>query len=338
MNKDERILKKLEAEISIIEDNDAVIAQAFEQIVTFLRSSQDTQAKVIEQIAVALGQSFTDLEKTSNKQTETSRKELKSYLQSELDVLKSQHFDALGELSLRLSTLKDGKDANEQVIIDAVLAKIPPVIFPEVIPETPDETVQKINQSTQQIKKERVEGLTDALMNIAYAAMQSMPVTTSFFNGLRAKNLVIDGATAYQVDDTVHITGISSSGGGGGITAWSTPPEIPNVIITSFTVTGIPTDVIADGVNFYNGAGYTQVGNQVIFDNPPAQYVRYRTANAWTTPVESPSGAILTFTVGSSAPTDIIADGLEFFNGNGYSFAAGQITFDNPPTQYVRYR
>ena len=47
------------------------------------------------------------------------------------------------------------------------------------------------------------------------AQYNAMPVTTSFFNGLRAKNMTIDGATAYQLGDTVHITGITSGGGGG---------------------------------------------------------------------------------------------------------------------------
>lgn len=59
---------------------------------------------------------------------------------------------------------------------------------------------------------------------------------------------------------------------------------------------------------------------------------------AWQTPVESPNGVITTFTVGGSAPTDVVADGASFYQGAGYSYAAGQITFDNPPAQYVRYR
>lgn len=59
---------------------------------------------------------------------------------------------------------------------------------------------------------------------------------------------------------------------------------------------------------------------------------------AWQTPVEVPNGVITAFTVGLVAPTDVVADSSSFFNGAGYTYAAGQITFDNPPTQYVRYR
>jgi hypothetical protein len=219
MNKDERLLEKLEAEISLIENNDEVITEAFDQIIKYVRSSQDSQAKVIERIAETMAESFIDLKKKSDKRFDASGKDLKGYLQSELDVLKAQHYDALGELSLRLSTIKDGKDADEQMIVDTVLSKIPPPPVIEIPKESGEQVIDKINESTGIIKKERVEGLLDALMNISYAAMQSMPVTTSFFNGLRAKNLVIDGATAYQIGDTVHITGITSGGGGGSTTA-----------------------------------------------------------------------------------------------------------------------
>lgn len=59
---------------------------------------------------------------------------------------------------------------------------------------------------------------------------------------------------------------------------------------------------------------------------------------AWTTPPETPDGSISIFTVGAVPPTDVIADGIMMFDGVGYTFAAGQIIFINPPAQYVKYR
>lgn len=61
-------------------------------------------------------------------------------------------------------------------------------------------------------------------------------------------------------------------------------------------------------------------------------------SSAWSTPPENPNGVITVFTVGGSAPTDVVADGIAFYPNAGYTYAAGQITFVNPPTQYVRYR
>jgi len=81
-------------------------------------------------------------------------------------------------------------------------------------PDTPDQVIDKVNDGKKLIKKERVEGLVDAIKNIARGVAQALPVTTSFFNGLRAKNLTIDGATAELRGDTVHITDIPGTGGG----------------------------------------------------------------------------------------------------------------------------
>lgn len=58
----------------------------------------------------------------------------------------------------------------------------------------------------------------------------------------------------------------------------------------------------------------------------------------WHTPPETPDGTITVYTVGASAPTDVVADGATLFQGQGYTFAAGQITLVNPPVYYVRYR
>lgn len=59
---------------------------------------------------------------------------------------------------------------------------------------------------------------------------------------------------------------------------------------------------------------------------------------AWSTPTETPDSSITVFTVGSTPPTDVEADGVLQFDGSGYTFAAGQITFVNPPTSSVHYR
>lgn len=114
---------------------------------------------------------------------------------------------------------KDGMDADEERIIQEVLAKIK---LPEEKPEeTPNEEIDKINLATNQIKKERVEGLEQAILNSATNAVQAMPVTTMFVNGKRSKNLSITGATVSTTGDTTTVD-ISASGGtsiGGTVTS-----------------------------------------------------------------------------------------------------------------------
>ncbi len=71
----------------------------------------------------------------------------------------------------------------------------------------------------------------------------------------------------------------------------------------------------------------------------------FRGIGLWSTPPEvvSATGSVTAFTVGSVAPTDVIADGIVYYLNNGYTYSAatGKITFDiggAGPTQYVRYR
>lgn len=149
---------------------------------------------------------------------------------------------------------------------------------------------------------------------------------------------LVDGFdVARRAPGYLGITGLGT-GGGGGITGWSTPPETPDGSTTVFTVgSTAPTDVVVDGVMLFEGQGYTYSGTQITLTNPAAQYVRYRVATAWSTPAETPNGVITAFTT-VGQPTDVVADGVQLFDGAGYTYTTNQITFDNPPTQYVRYR
>lgn len=123
--------------------------------------------------------------------------------------------------------------------------------------DTPDQIVHKVNQSTAVIKKERVEGLIDLMMNLAANAVASVGITTNFFNGLRAKNLTIVGATATQRGDTVFVT-VSNTGGGQvnsivagtGISVDSADPANPIVSTTGtgFTVL-TPSSGVVNGTN-----------------------------------------------------------------------------------------
>lgn len=62
----------------------------------------------------------------------------------------------------------------------------------------------------------------------------------------------------------------------GGVGTWSTPPETPDGTTTVFTVTAEPTDVVADGIQMFDGVGYTYAALQITFTNAPSLYVRYR--------------------------------------------------------------
>lgn len=129
-----------------------------------------------------------------------------------------------GERGLTGPVGKDGKDGRDGK--DAVSAMGP--MGPagkdgkDGSPDTPDQIIEKINLSEMKIEFERVDTaalekrLNDLQSNIlanAQARMQAMPVTTSFINGRRAKNIRFDGVTPTYDGDTAIIDLSSVSGG-----------------------------------------------------------------------------------------------------------------------------
>lgn len=145
---------------------------------------------------------------------------------------------------------QDGKDADEDLIVLKVLAEIPaPRDGKDGSPDAAEQIIGKINQSTFLIKKERVEGLVDIIQNVAHRAIEALPVTTSFFNGIRAKNLTIEGATATQRGDTVVISGIN-----GGATSFLDLTDTPD----SYAGDGqkfVKVKATEDGLEFVAGSG-----------------------------------------------------------------------------------
>lgn len=75
-------------------------------------------------------------------------------------------------------------------------------------PDTPNQVVEKINSADTLIQKSKVEGLAD-IERMAIA--NSLPITTPFINGQRAKNLNVIGATVTVNGDTANVT-LPSSG------------------------------------------------------------------------------------------------------------------------------
>lgn len=103
-------------------------------------------------------------------------------------------------------------------------AKIP--VFKETVLDTPDELVEKVIKSEKKLPQSKIEGLQKDINDIrGIAASNSLPITTMFVNGKRAKNLSITGATVNVAGDTANITVTGGGGGSGGSTFIDQTPD-----------------------------------------------------------------------------------------------------------------
>jgi len=137
----------------------------------------------------------------------------------------------------------------KEEIVAACMAMMDTMDMSATMFKAPANIVTAINAADNQIKPERIEGLMQLIDEIRKKTV------SHFYGGT--------GGGAAQLIPT----------------AWKTPTESPDGVITAFTVSvgvSLPVDVVADGITMYSGAGYTYASGQITFTNPPTQYVRYR--------------------------------------------------------------
>ncbi len=140
--------------------------------------------------------------------------------------------------------------------------------------DTPDQVVEKINTSSLLIKKERVEGLLDAISRSIHNGIASVGITTTnfFSNGAlvgRAKNINFTNAIISVAGDMATIS--TSASVGGGITGTVDGSNLTFVAATP------PSIVFTEGGHFINGFGVTITGLTIVFDAglAPQQWIKY---------------------------------------------------------------
>lgn len=204
------------------------MVKILEQIVLYVKTFENTTSSEIATIFKQLDD-FAGKLKDDNEEDRNVVKQMVGQAIASLRVsLEADSASQASKIDLRLAQIKDGapgKDGIGKDGRDGLNGK-------DGSSDTPDQVVEKVNKSSLLIAKERVEGLLDAIRIGAGNAVASMPITTSFFNGLRGKNLNIVGGTATQQGDTVSIT-VSGSGGSGTVTEIDTGTGLTGGPITA---------------------------------------------------------------------------------------------------------
>jgi len=106
-------------------------------------------------------------------------------------------------------------------------------------PDTPDEVILKINSSRKFVDAERIRGLVELIRSVEETMKYPLG------GGNRTGDITVE-----------------------------TPPEIPNSDIVTFTTSKTPKWVVADGITYYAGAGYTANAGSVTMTIPPMTTIR----------------------------------------------------------------
>lgn len=103
--------------------------------------------------------------------------------------------------------------------------------------------------------------------------MHKLPETDKLevSQGIRNASSFIFNKTKYDTSELMH----GGSSGTGGSTTPLTPTGIVNAVNNIFGVVSRPSSVIADGITYFEGFGYSYAANVITLDVPPSQYIRY---------------------------------------------------------------
>lgn len=154
------------------------------------------------------------------------------------------------------------------------------------------------------------------------------------FEGV-AELILADNLSATKIPNGLSIAAAATGGSGSGTATtieYETPSGTVNDSNVMFTVTRIPLYIVVNGVQYFEGQGYSRSGLTLTLDNAVGTDGFIRSAFS-SLGVETPSGTVndanTSFTV-SNEPLFVVVNGQKLFDGAGYSYSGGTITLDNP--------
>lgn len=185
---------------------------------------------------------------------------------------------------------KDGRDADEDKIFKKLLTRIPEIKSPDVPIVNYDRIRAEVLASIEIKDGRDAEIDYDKMFNILKEKLKIEHIP-----GLRGEIDSYRNQIAGQVygkdtwargggDTVVQGTNISITANKNGqkvisSTSGGSSPLIPsgtvNGVNQTFGVISQPSSVVADGITYYEGFGYSYSSLQITLSSPPAQYIRY---------------------------------------------------------------
>jgi len=251
------------------------------------KSLEDTNGKAEARIAKTAGDLLAKLQRTQ-KAFDKDSTDIKAFS-------KQWRKELLKRLSKELTAIRKAiptiPEMPEMPSLDPLWDKLLELEGRIAFPMTPIEqrdALESIDDEDQKLSMDAISGLPAALMEIREERTGRRNI---FGVPSRGMFLYIDGvkmglvsnlnlvagsnmAISYsKVNGQDTITFESTGGGGSGVNV-ETPPESPNGVITVFTVSAEPKWVVADGITYYEGAGYSYAALEITMDVPPSASIR----------------------------------------------------------------
>lgn len=165
---------------------------------------------------------------------------------------------------------------------------------------------------------------------------------TGALERIRADGLEVQGVSQIYFGENITVTKIgpgsiridAEDGGGGQTTLnFETPTGDIDDSNVTFEVANTPLYLVVNGAQYFENVHYTLAGLTITLNDPIGTGGFIRSAYGNAISVETPVGTIddsnTTFTVGHQ-PKYVVVNGAQYFEGAGYTYAAGEIDLSSP--------
>ena len=222
MDTNEKNLKKLERLLSLMDEDSLTkedFVKAFENVVQFVLKIQKQNEAEVEAMKLLNGKMMQKLEGMNVESMREMKEKITDMCEPMMTRMQKEHERMMGTMDKKMSEMRDGKDADEEKIVQNVLNQIKLPEQKKVILDGPKEIRDKLEslKGEDRLDKEAIRGLEDEIKGLKAAiaavprgrgGMRKVPI-------VRAINLSdqVDGiVTTFNLPrDTVQILGVFST-------------------------------------------------------------------------------------------------------------------------------
>jgi hypothetical protein len=223
--------------------NPADFAAAFQKVIEHVKGTQQLTVQHLQLIVATVTTAFTNHSEDTKAQIAALRDETDRHL--------AGHIGEIARLDAAIAKIpkpKDGKDADEDVIIEKVLARLPPPAAPLIGDDFRNHL--EALQGNDRLDKSAIRGLDELEKQVKNNTLvignaPGTGLANSSGNIGRFQYLKFPGATITTLDDTATVTV-----GGGGFTALQSTetPDGNTTVFTFLAATAQPSYVRSDNV------------------------------------------------------------------------------------------
>lgn len=248
-------------------------------------------------------------------------------MMSDLLKIHKQFLDKMEELSSHAQTIKnlpagekgDMPEVDYNHVIQAVLSQIPEALTRKyVTPESVVADVLKQIPTPQDGKSVDEAAVVRRIVGTIRLPEDGKPGKNAVIDHEALSDLVVQKIVGGKKLKVEHIAGLR-----GEVDSYRAQLAGKQYGKDTWARGGGDTVVAGSNVTFGKDAN----GNKIINATGSASYL---------TPTGLVNASNTVYGV-TARPSSVIADGILYFEGHGYSYALFHITFDVPPSQYVRY-